>query len=109
VQVEVRASTQSAGGPFLLGQLNERSKKVVLFTPDGRRGSARATGALLYLGPDGVPVEVRARVSTTLPRDARLVVDYASWGPKDRSGIVAFVQRKGKRTPVDVTFTRVGL
>jgi hypothetical protein len=108
VQVEVRASTQSAGGPFLLGQLNERSKKVVLFTPDGRKGSARAAAALLFVGSDGVPVEVRARAAAVLPRKARLVIDYAAWGPKDRSGVSAYVKARGRRTPVDVTFTRVG-
>ena len=106
LQVEVRASTQSSGGPFLLGQLNERSKKVVLFTPDGRRGTARAAAALLYVGANGIPVEVQARVATTLPRNARLVVDYASWGPKDRPGVDAYVKRKGTRTPVEVTFLR---
>ena len=106
LQVEVRASTQSSGGPFLLGQLNERSKPVVLFTPDGRRGTARAAAALLYVGANGIPVEVQARVATTLPRNARLVVDYASWGPKDRPGVDAYVKRKGTRTPVEVTFLR---
>lgn len=109
LEVQVKASAQSAGESFLLGQLNERSKKVVLFTPDGGAGSARATASLLFLAADGAPVEVRARVATALPRKARLVVDYASWGPKDRSGVDAFIKRKGKRTPVPVTFTRVGL
>lgn len=108
LQVEVRARTQSAGGPFLLGQLNERRKKVVLFTPNGRQGSASATATLLFVAPSGIPVTVRARAAALLPRNARLVFDYSAWGPKDRSGVVAYVKRKGGRTPVDVTFTRVG-
>jgi len=104
--VEVQASTESGGGPFLLGQLNERRKKVVLFTPDGRRGTAAAEAALQYVGHDGLPGEVRAGIVATLPRTSRLVVDYSAWSPKKRRGVVAYVKTGGRKRPVAVSFQR---
>ncbi len=106
LQVEVLASTESAGGPFLLGQLNERQKKVVLFTPDGRRGTATAAAALQYVGSDGLPMEVRAGIDAVLPRKSRLVVDYSAWSPKNRRGVVAYVKIGGRERPVAVSFRR---
>ena len=106
LQVEVRASTLSGGGPFLLGQLNERSKKVVLFTPDGQKGTAEAVASLVFVNRLGLPTAIRAKMAAPLPRNGRLVVDYAAWSPGNRSGVVAYVKAGRKRTQVDVSFRR---
>lgn len=84
LQVEVRASTQSSGGPFLLGQLNERSKRWC--------SSPRMADGAVHGPPPPcstwVPMGFRLRCGPAqrlvLPRNARLIVDYASWGPKDQ-------------------------
>lgn len=104
LQVEVLAGAQSAGDSFLVGRLNERSKKVVLFTADRRPGSAGASATMAFANARGVPVEVRAWLATTLPSKARLVVDYSAWSAKERKGLIAYVMSRGHRKRVPVTF-----
>ncbi|MEZ5119195.1 MAG: hypothetical protein R2686_04720 [Candidatus Nanopelagicales bacterium] len=43
---------------------------------------------------------LEAQASAGLPRNGRLVMDYSKWSPKKPRGIRAFVQARGKRTPV---------
>lgn len=106
VEVQVLAGALSKGGSFLVGRLNEHSKKVVLLTADGRAGSARAVATMAFADARRVPVEVRASLAVTLPRRARLVVDYSAWSAQNRTGVTAFVKSAGHRKRVAVTFKR---
>jgi len=78
----------------------------VLFTPDGQKGSADAVASLVFVDRFGLPMAIRAKMAAPLPRNGRLVVDYAAWGPGNRKGVVAYVKAGRKRMPVDVSFRR---
>jgi hypothetical protein len=98
-QVAVQATTAASDDPFLLGQMNERRKKIRIFNPDGKPVTAKASAALLY-AKRGRSMLVDAQATAALPRNGRLVIDYSKWSPKKPRGIRAFVKVRGKKTPV---------
>jgi hypothetical protein len=105
-QVQVQATTGSAGDPFLLGRLNERAKAVSIFTPEGQKGMAEASASLVHLTKRGRLVRLQAQATTGLPRNGRLVVDYSKWSGSKPRGIRAFVAARGTKTPVRLQISR---
>lgn len=106
LQVEVLATTGSDSSPFLLGQLNERTKRVRVFTPNGKAGEAETQASLSYANKRGLSIVIQAQASARLPRKGRLVIDYARWSPKKPQAIRAFVTARGVQTPVKVTVSK---
>lgn len=96
--VEVVGQTRSSGDQFLLGRFNEKNKQVVLFTPSKKPTSARS--AAIFQDASGQLVT--AALSTAIPRNGKLVIDYARWSTQRPRAISAYVQGGGKRTPVKV-------
>ena len=80
-----------------LGQLDEKSKRVVLFTPNGKPGRAVADAYLQHSYGSA-----SATVQTVLPRKGRLVIDYARWSATRPKGIKAYVLSPAGKTSVKV-------
>ena len=96
--VEVIGQTRSSGDQFLLGRFNEKNKRVVLFTPSKKPTSARS--AAIFQDASGQLIS--AALSTAIPRNGKLVIDYSRWSTQRPRAITAYVQGGGKRTPVKV-------
>jgi hypothetical protein len=99
--VQVSARTRSKQDDLLLGLFDEKNKRVVLFTPSGAASSARTSAVLQYADGSGSGT-VTADMAAAIPRKGRLVIDYSRWRPARPGGIVAYVQAKGRVTPVRV-------
>lgn len=96
--VQVVGRTRSTGDQFLLGRFNEKNKQVVLFTPSKKPTLARS--AAMFQDSSGQLVS--AAISANIPRNGKLVIDYARWSTQRPKAIKAYVQGGGEMRPVKV-------
>lgn len=104
--VMVQAAT-GRRSEYLVGRIQTKQARVVLYTPEGRASNAQAV-AILSFADEGESVRVGTVVRTRLPEDGELVFDYSAWSKKKPQGLKAYVVHNGTQKRVKLKFQVVG-